>query len=88
MRGDLTLDLDRTATQRALADFHTARRIAVHQRAKAWELRTATSLGRLLQREGRVDSARAALAPIYQSFREGHTTQDLRDAKSVLDELE
>jgi hypothetical protein len=40
-----------------------------------------------LARQGRWDEARDLLAPLYGSFTEGFDTQDLKDAKALLDEL-
>jgi predicted ATPase len=55
------------------------------------ELRTATSLARLWQRQGKPkgkrDAARALLAPLYAWFTEGFDTRDLKDAKALLAEL-
>jgi predicted ATPase len=45
------------------------------------------SLARLLRDTGRPDEARAMLADIYSWFTEGFDTADLKDAKSLLDEL-
>jgi predicted ATPase len=47
----------------------------------------ATSLARLLRDQGRRGEARELLAPVYGSFTEGFDTQDLKDAKALLDEL-
>jgi predicted ATPase len=55
--------------------------------AKAWELRATTSLARLIDKQGRRDEARAMLDEIYGWFTEGFDTADLKDAKSLLDEL-
>jgi predicted ATPase len=55
--------------------------------AKSWELRTTTSLARLLRDTGRRDEARAMLAEIYNWFTEGFDTADLKDARALLDEL-
>ncbi len=46
-----------------------------------------TSLARLWQRQGKQHEARALLAPVYDGFTEGFDTQDLKDAKVLLDEL-
>jgi predicted ATPase len=51
------------------------------------ELRAATSLARLWQRQGKRDEARDLLAPLYAWFTEGFDTKDLRDAKALLEEL-
>jgi predicted ATPase len=56
-------------------------------RAKAFELRAATSLARLLRDSGRRDEARSMLAEIYNWFTEGFDTADLKDAKTLIDEL-
>ena len=61
--------------------------IARHQQARAYELRTAVSLGRLWQRQGKPDAARDLLGPIYGWFTEGFATGDLRDARALLEEL-
>jgi len=67
--------------------FRTAIEIARRQSARSWELRATTSLARLLAKQGKRDEARATLAEIYNWFTEGFTTPDLKDAKSLLDEL-
>ena len=61
--------------------------IARRQEAKTFELRAATSLARLWQRQGKRDAARALLAPLYASFTEGFDTRDLVEAKALLEEL-
>ena len=57
------------------------------QSGKWWELRATTSLARLLAKQGQRDEARAMLAEIYNWFTEGFDTPDLKDAKTLLDEL-
>jgi len=57
------------------------------QRAKSWELRTATSFARLLRDRGRVREAHELLAPVCAWFTEGFATKDLKEAKVLLDEL-
>ena len=47
----------------------------------------ATSLARLLAKQGRREEARAMLAEIYNWFTEGFDTADLKDAKALLEEL-
>ena len=65
----------------------TALAIAREQGARSLELRTATSLARLWRDQGKRVEARDLLAPIYAWFTEGFDTQDLLDAKALLDEL-
>jgi predicted ATPase len=71
----------------ATADFREAIAMARSMGAKAWELRATMSLALLLAKQGRRDEARAMLAEIYGWFTEGFDTADLKDAKSLLDEL-
>jgi tetratricopeptide (TPR) repeat protein len=67
--------------------FRTSIETARRQSAKSMELRATTSLARLLRDTGRRDEARAMLAEIYNWFTEGFDTADLKDAKTLLDEL-
>ena len=67
--------------------FQHALDIARQQHAKSWELRAATSLARLWQRQGKREAARTLLAPVYNWFTEGFDTADLQEAKAVLEEL-
>ncbi|HYL60583.1 MAG TPA: AAA family ATPase, partial [Candidatus Acidoferrales bacterium] len=61
--------------------------VARSQSAKLLELRSTVSLARLLTTQAKPDEARAMLAEIYNWFTEGFDTADLKDAKSLLDEL-
>jgi adenylate cyclase len=67
--------------------FLRALEIARTQSAKFWELRAATSLARLWHSQGKTTEARGLLAPVYGWFTEGFDTADLKEAKSLLDEL-
>ena len=67
--------------------LHKAIEVARRQQAKSWELRATTSLARLWQEQGRTDKARQMLAEIYDWFTEGFDTPDLREAKTLLEEL-
>jgi class 3 adenylate cyclase/tetratricopeptide (TPR) repeat protein len=60
---------------------------AQRQQAKSFELRTATSLARLWQSQGRRLEAYELLTPVYAWFTEGFDTEDLQEAKSLLAEL-
>jgi DNA-binding SARP family transcriptional activator/predicted ATPase/energy-coupling factor transporter ATP-binding protein EcfA2 len=84
-RGELLL-MQRDEAE-AEASFHKAIEVARHQQAKSWELRATTGLARLWQGQGRTNEARQALAEIYDWFREGFDTPDLREAASLLEEL-
>ncbi len=83
----LTQDVNHNAHV-AEVSFHRALTIARDQQAKSWELRSATSLARLWQCQGKRQDAYDLLAPVYDWFTEGFDTADLVDAKTLLDELE
>jgi predicted ATPase len=61
-------------------------RLRVHE-AKSWELRAAMSMARLWRDQGKRTEARDLLAPVYGWFTEGFDTLDLKEAKTLLDEL-
>jgi predicted ATPase len=67
--------------------FDQALSVAQAQEAKSLELRAATSLARLWQELGKRDKALALLAGTYNWFTEGFDTPDLKEAKTLLDEL-
>jgi predicted ATPase len=67
--------------------FQHALDVARRGHARFWELRAATSLGRLWQHQGKRDEARELLAPIYGWFTEGFDTADLQEARALLEEL-
>jgi predicted ATPase len=69
------------------AHFERALAMARGQNAKAFELRAAVSLARLRRDQGRRAEAHDLLAPIYDWFTEGFDTQDLKEAKALLDDL-
>ena len=87
LRAQILLDRDGGALEETQTLLRRALEIACGQQAKSYELRAATSLGRLLRNQGQRDEARALLAPIYDWFTEGFDTADLKDAKALLDEL-
>ena len=86
LRGELLLAQNSSNAQ-AEECFRTAIDVARRQHAKSWELRVTTSLARLLRDTNRRDEARAMLAEVYNWFTEGFDTQDLKDARALLDEL-
>jgi len=84
-KGQLLLRLGQTEAAEEL--YHKALSVAREQEAKLWELRIAASLARLRRDQGREAEARDLLAPVYDWFTEGFDTPDLKDAKTLLDEL-
>jgi predicted ATPase/DNA-binding winged helix-turn-helix (wHTH) protein len=60
---------------------------AHRQGALSWELRAATSLARLMLNRGQPAPAKQLLAPVFCRFTEGFNTADLREARTLLDQL-
>ena len=87
IKGELILLHDPSQKAEAEDFFQKALAIAVDQAAKSWELRATASLARLWQGQGKRQEAHALLAPVYDWFTEGFDTADLKDAKTLLDEL-
>ena len=73
----------------AVAEEHFRRALdwAHRQDALSWELRAATSLARLWQDRHRGAEAHELLGPVYGRFTESFATADLRQAKSLLEQL-
>jgi len=84
-RGELQLKVGHAEI--ADSDFRRVIALAQKMNAKTWELRATTHLARLLRDTNRGDEARSMLADIYNWFTEGFDTADLKDAKTLLDEL-
>jgi predicted ATPase len=87
LKGALLLQQSSDNHAEAEACFHKALNIAHSQQAKSFELRTATSLAKLWQQQGKYQEAHDLLAPVYNWFTEGFDTADLKDAKALLDAL-
>jgi predicted ATPase len=69
----------------ATACFEQSLAIARHQGALSLELRAAVSLIRLHQGRSRSAMAHDVILPVYERFREGFDTLDLRDAHGLFD---
>ena len=87
LRGAFLLQRSADNQRAAEACFQPAMTTAQNQGVKAWELRTATSLARLWQQQGKRQQARDLLAPVYTWFTEGFDTLDVQEAKALLDAL-
>jgi predicted ATPase len=87
LRGEITRHLEGHSEEEVAALFREAIETARRQQAKSLELRAATSLARLWQRQGKNAEGRVLLQPIYDWFTEGFDTRDLKDAKALLEEL-
>jgi len=88
LKGALLLQQSSDHQGEAETCFQKALDVARSQQAKSFELRTATSLARLWQQQGKRQEAQDLLAPVYGWFTEGFDTADLKDAKALLGALE
>jgi predicted ATPase len=59
--------------------------VARRQSAGSWELRVATSLAKLRDRQGRSHEAKTLLSGAYGKFTQGSETSDLLQARSLLE---
>ena len=85
--GEISLKSPEPDAAKAEACFERALAVARQQQAKSWELRASISLARLWRDQGKRQQARELLAPVYGWFTEGFDTLDLKEAKTLLEEL-
>ena len=86
LKGDLLLRSSETADA-GEACLQAALTLAIEQRARSIELRTALRIARLWQVQGKIAQARDLLAPILGWFAEGSDTADLKNAAKLLQDL-
>jgi predicted ATPase len=87
LEGDLWLASAGDQRGQAEQCYLNALAMARVQQAKSWQLRAATSLAQLWRDQDRRIEGRKLLASVYGWFTEGFDTADLKEAKSLLDEL-
>jgi predicted ATPase len=85
--GEIALKSPEPDAVKAEAYFERALTVAREQQAKSWELRAAMSMARLWRDQDKRNEARDLLAPIYGWFTEGFDTLDLKEAKTLLEQL-
>ena len=84
LEGELRLTSDPRAAERC---FLLALDVAQQQGARAFALRSATSLAALQQAQGKPLEARETLTPVYYGFDGSFDTADLRRAQALLERL-
>lgn len=82
LKGELLLAVSAEQSAQAEACFRHALEMTRRQKTKGLELRTAISLSRLWQQQGKQGAVREHLAPIYDWFTEGFDTADFEEAKA------
>ncbi len=85
--GEVALLTSRPDQAKAEAYFEHALNVSRAQQAKSLELRASMSLARLWRDQGKAEQARELLAPVCGWFTEGFETRDLKEAKTLLEEL-
>jgi predicted ATPase/DNA-binding winged helix-turn-helix (wHTH) protein len=84
VRGVLLLSMPQPNSSDAEVCFMQSLELSRRQAARAWELRTAIDTAALLAGQGRTDSARGLLQPVFEQFVEGSDTADLKAAERLL----
>jgi predicted ATPase len=87
IKGELVLMESADRRSEAIACFQNALRFAKRQKARMLELRAATALAELWDRDGRREESYQLVAPLYGKFSEGFNTVDLSETKDLLDHL-
>jgi predicted ATPase len=85
--GEVMLKSPESDLAQAQAYFERALAIARERQAKSWELRAAMSMARLLRDQGKRKEAHDLLAPVHNWFTEGFDTLDLKNVRTLLDQL-
>jgi predicted ATPase len=85
--GEIALMVPEPDATKAEVYFEHALSIARDQQAKSWELRAVMSMARLWRDQGKLQQAHDLLAPVYCWFTEGFDTLDLKEAKTLLEQL-
>jgi hypothetical protein len=87
VKGRVLLSMREPDPRGAEICFMESLELSRRQGARAWELRTARDLAKLLAERGDSASGRALLQPVYAGFSEGFETADLRAAEELLASL-
>jgi predicted ATPase/DNA-binding winged helix-turn-helix (wHTH) protein len=87
LQGDLFLTRSRRNEAEAEDLLRQSLVVSRRQSTRSLELRAATSLARLWQRQGRREAAYELLAEVYHWFTEGFDTADVQSARMLLEGL-
>jgi hypothetical protein len=88
VKGNLLLAMPQPMRDEAELRFKQSLELSRRQANRAWELRAAIDLARLLATEGQPERARLTLQPAFAQFTQRSDTADLRAAERMLAELQ
>jgi hypothetical protein len=83
-KGKLLASMPQPSADEAERCFVQSLELSRRQRARGWELRSATDLAALWASQGRSHDAHALLQPVFEQFVEGSNTADLKAAERLL----
>ena len=84
VKGRVLLSMREPDHREAEICFKESLELSRRQGARAWELRTARDLAKLLADQGQTEKGRTLLRPVYAGFSEGFETADLKAAEEML----
>jgi predicted ATPase/DNA-binding winged helix-turn-helix (wHTH) protein len=84
VKGRVLLSMREPDHREAEICFKESLELSRHQGARAWELRTARDLAKLLTDQGQTEDGRTLLRSVYAEFSEGFETADLKAAEGLL----
>lgn len=87
MKARVLLSLPEPTTEQAETCLRQSLGLSRSKGAKAWELRTAIDLARLLAEQGRHEDAKPLLQSALEGFAVGSDTADIRSANGLLETL-
>jgi predicted ATPase/DNA-binding winged helix-turn-helix (wHTH) protein len=87
VKGGLLLSMPEPEVHEAETRFNESLELSRRQGARAWELRTARDLAKLLADQGQSKNGRTLLQSVYAEFKEGFETADLKAAEALLTTL-
>jgi len=88
VKGENLLSMGEPDLHEAEICFKESLELSRRQGARAWELRAASDLAKLLADQGQAENGRTLLQSVYAEFSEGFETADLKAAEGLLAALE
>jgi predicted ATPase/DNA-binding winged helix-turn-helix (wHTH) protein len=87
VKGGLLLSMPEPEVREAETCFNESLELSRSQGARAWELRTVSDIARHLADQGQSENGRTLLRSVYEKFKEGFETADLKAAEALLSTL-